>query len=94
MVPGTPYKSANTDVLKMVAEVRPSYAYNIISFVRILDVTLVDRIPMIRFAQSASKEDKGMRPHGSKIHTCTKYNGVCTLIVLSLRYSWCVLLRP
>ena len=52
-VPGMPYKSANTDVLKMVAEVRPSYAY--MSFVRILDVTLVDRIPMIRFAQSASK---------------------------------------
>ena len=93
MVPGTPYKSANTDVLKMVAEVRPSYAY-MISFVRILDVTLVDRLPMIRFEQSASKEDKGMRPHGSKTHTCTKYNGVCTLIVLSLRYSWCVLLRP
>ena len=53
MEPGMPYKRANTDVLKMVAEVRPSYAY--MSFVRILDVTLVDRIPMIRFAQSASK---------------------------------------
>ena len=25
---------------------------------------------MIRFAQSAHKEDKGMRPHGSKTHTC------------------------
>ena len=74
-VPGMPYKSANTDALKMVAEVRTSYAY--ISFVRILDVTLVDRIPMIRFAQSASKEDKGMRPHGNKTHTCTQNTTVC-----------------